>query len=282
MRAYRNEIAGALIISLAIIGTIVFFLLHLKEKKAEGSLDLYSLILPDVDYVLSINKPIQFSKVLEHHPQLKNYFKTLIPEEYFNLLSQVKHSSILLACYPQGVVIYYHLYNEQDEVFACFPKESFVAVKNEAIHFEFYPKAPNQYLGKYIYEGVGVASSSRKLLELVAECHRKKNNTSIFFQKGLKDKIDNEAILNAIFQYDFEPGWQTVDLFLHEEQVCCLYNHTFAEITDSIVTSTADNLKLLIEDQIPDIHVQSGISIADSIVYYTFCTPLNPEVLSSK
>ena len=95
------------------------------------------------DYVLSINKPIQFSKVLEHHPQLKNLFQThWIPEEIiFNLLSQVNILHFM-ACYPQGVVIYYHLYNEQDEVLLCFPKESFVAVKNEAIHFEFLSERP--------------------------------------------------------------------------------------------------------------------------------------------
>lgn len=282
MRAYRTEIIGALVISLIIIGAVVFFLSHLNEKQAEGRMDLYDLILPEAEQILSINKPTQFLKVLERQPQLNTYFKSFIAEDYINLLTYARHSPVLLVFYPQGVVMYYHLYNEQDEIAACFQTETSVSVREKDILFEFYPKASNLYLGKYLYKGIGVVSYSRKLLETVAGHHRSGSATFPSSLKGLKERVDNEALLNALFQSDAVSGWEAVDLFLHEEQVCCLYNQTFADTSDSLVAVTADSLTVLIEELIPGIKVQSGLSKDDSTVYYTFCTSLSSDTVSSE
>lgn len=280
MKNYRGEIITTLFISLVIIGAIAFFYSNLNKKQTEEQIDIYDLILPEAEYVLSINKPFLFSTVLERQPQLNTYFKSLIPEDYFSLLTHVKHSSVLLAYYPQGVVMYYQLHNESDELSACFEDEISVAFKKDKVRFDFYPKAENRYLGKYLYEGVCVVSGNRKLLETVAEYHQSERTVCPSLLKKLRKKMDNGALLNALFQPDPISGWQTVDLFLHEEQVCCLYNQSFTKSVDTLLMATADSLVVLIEQIIPGIEVQSGLSRGDSVVYYTFCTPLPSASIS--
>ncbi|GEM_PF-6767870 len=276
MKVFRTEIVGALVVSSVIIGAVVFFLSYFNEKQTEGRIDLYDLVLPGAEQILSVNKPFQFLGVLERQPGLSACFKSLIPEDYIHLLACAKHSPVLLAYYPQGVALYYHLHNGRDEISDNFKKEPFVSVKNEGIDFKFYPKASGLYLGNYQYKGVGVVSHSRKLLEIIADNHRSKRKINFLSLKELEEEPDREALLNVLFQSDSVSGWQTVDLFLHEEQVCCLYNRTFTEISDSLVATTGDSLKVFIEELIPGMKVQAGLSRSDSTVYYTFCTSLAP------
>lgn len=275
MKAYRTEIISALLISLVIIGAVVFFFSRFKEKQRE-QMDLYDLILPEVKQVLSINKPFLFSEALKHQPELNTYFQTFIPEDYWDLFAHVKRTPVLLVYYPQGVVMHYHLQHERDEVSSCFQGLNFVPVKKRDIHLAFYPKTSSRYLGKYRHEGIGVISSSRKLLETIADNHQNKKETCLPSLKQLREKVDKGALLNALFQPDSTSGWQSVDLFLHEEQICCLYNQTRREQTDSLIAVNADSLTILIEKTIPGLKVQSGLSKDNTTVYYTFCTTSTP------
>lgn len=274
MKYYRTEIVIALLISFVIIGAVVFFLSDMNTKRKEKPIELFELILPEADLVLSVNKPAQFLNMLECQPVLKSYFKTLIPEPYFSLLSNMKRFPVLFAYYPRGIVMCYQSAHQGNEAASFFWKEYAVSMKQNGIDFSFYPKEGGRYLGSYFFKGIGVISYSRLLLETIADNHRVQQIVCPPELVLLKKNLDKEALLNALFCPDSVVGWQAIDLFLHEEQVCCLYNQPLPEIADSMLTVTSDSLALEIEKIIPGIQIQPGFSRDETGVYYTFCADL--------
>lgn len=274
MKNYRTEIITTLLISSIIIGVVAFFLSDMNKIRKEKPMELYELILPEAKFVLFVNRPVQFLKMLEQQAVLKSYFESLIPIPYFSLLSCMKRSSVLFAYYPRGIVMYYQSTDEKNEIASFFQEEYAVLVTQNGIDFSFYPQEGDRYLGKYSYKGIGVISYSRLLLETIAENHRVRQATCSSELTQLKKKLDKEVLLNALFQPDSTDRWQAIDLFLHEGQVCCLYNQPLSEVADSLLISTADSLALRIEKAVPGIQIQPGFSRDESRVYYTFCTDL--------
>lgn len=274
MKAFRTEINIVLLISVLTIGAIVFFLSRMDREQSIERTDLYDLVLPDPQMILSINKTQTFAAMLKRQSQLDAYFKSVIPDEYFELLSHVKNSSALLAYYPQGVLLFYQLSDADGKPEKYFQAKTSFSVKKDGIQFYYLPKAPQQYLGYYHHNGVCVSSNSRKLLENVASTDHSKADQDMQRVKTLRDGLDKNALLNCFLHIDSGLEWQAIDLFMHEEQVCFLLNQPFVQMSDSLISATADSLSLSISRFIPGLEFETGYSQDDSSLFYTFCAPL--------
>jgi len=274
MKAYRTEIVIAILCLVAIVGIVIFYLLRMDSDARVDRVDVYDLILPDAQAVLSINRPKEFIAMLKEQPQLNAYFREVLPDESFRLLYDLRYAPVLLVYYSQHVALYYPFHDMPGEKNACFPERYSVSVKKEGVSFEFYPQQSTKYWGCYLYKGVYVASYSRKLLEAIAEVHRHGTGKCPLPIKRIKDRFDKNALFNASFHTAADKEWLPMDVFIHEKQVCSLLNYPVSFDSDSLITEALDSFSRQMEQLIPGLTIQSDYSKGDSVVYYTFCTSL--------
>ena len=198
MRTHRTEIITGLLISVLAIGAIVFFLSRMDREQDIERTDLFDLLLPDPEAILSINKPQAFAAMLKRQPELDASFRGVIPDDYVELLNHIKYSPVLLAYYPHGIILFYQLSDTHNEPEKFFKKKNSFSVKKEGILFNYQPKAPQQYLGYYYNKGVCASSYSRKLLEATASVDHGSADQNIQSVKKLRDGLDKNALLNGI------------------------------------------------------------------------------------
>lgn len=277
MRTYRTEMVYAVLVSLILVGAVVFVMYRMgRESKMERA-DLYDLILPDARCVISVNQPTRFMAMLERQPELNAYFREIIPADLVGLLDHVKHAPVLLVCYPQTVVACYPINDRRDRLTRYLDSRTSLKMKEEGVTFDFYPRDSRSYLGSYEYEGICVAGNSRKQLLSIAKVHERKSDGQSPVSKDCEALLDKSALVNSLYHIDATNEWQTFDVFMHDEQVCCFLNRPYRHEPDSLIQAMADSLSVCIRALVSGIEVHTGYSKDDSAVYYTFCAPLLPK-----
>ena len=273
MREHGTKTVTGLLFFLLLAGILGYFLYNLEQKQKMEQIDLQKLVSSEVTGQLFINRPAEFISVLNRQPQLNRFFQSIIPDDYFRLLKHIKYSPALLACYPKGIVFYYPIYNTHDRIQTCFKGESSIQVSENNMRFRFYARDSNQYFGYYQYKNIIIASYSLSLLkQITKELKLKKIDQSK--TDYLKGETDRNTLIKMSLAQNVDSIWQTMDIFLHEKQVCCLLQKQLAEVPDSLIAKMADSLAQKIQNRIPDLEIHSGFSKDASSVYYTFCTPL--------
>lgn len=275
MSVYRGDIIAGILIFCLITGAVVYFLSRLDRELASGQSDLFELVLPQAESVIVVNKPDEFCLMLKRQPQLDSFFRKIIPEDCLHLFRRIDNAPVLLTYYPQGVVMCYQQHDTRGGIDDYFKNEPSYPVEKDGIHFIYHPRSAKRYFGYYRHNGVCVSGYSRKLLEAVAAVHTNPDGKGRQFTDDLKGMFDKSALMNASFHSGTE--METLDLFMHEEQVCFLQDRPHSHLPDSLIHLITDCLSQKLEQQLPGLNIHSGFSRGDSVVYYTFCAPLLPK-----
>ena len=158
------------------------------------------------------------------------------------------------------------------------------------IRFRYYADTGSRFLGCYQYEGVWVASYSKRLLEqvvrkqLLPQEQADEDELSPFFRQ-----FDRNATANLLFPSDgwqiqvarhdtilwkYNLPWVCTDLFPSEGNICGFCSFPYAVPNDSLYEAMGDSLAIQLEALFPRLHVTPQTSQDSSEVYFTFCSPL--------
>ena len=297
MRRLKEDI-GIIVLSLLIAAVSAsYFLGFLQREKEAETQDLYYLLPTQPKSVLAINQPTAFAHLLLEKTPGVDILQRWIPEAFLYLLRQEPETSFLLfSFHPEGVICYVKANKKQAEklehdilrtYFSAYePQEEIL----HDIRFRYYADTGSRFLGCYQYEGVWVASYSKRLLEqvvrkqLLPQEQSDEDELSPFFRQ-----FDRNATANLLFPSDgwqiqvarhdtilwkYNLPWVCTDLFPSEGNICGFCSFPYAVPNDSLYEAMGDSLAIQLEALFPRLHVTPQTSQDSSEVYFTFCSPL--------
>lgn len=294
MKAFKREIVIIALTALATLSAVGYFFIDLKEGRNVAQADLFDLTAAHHNAVLTINRPAVFARMFLSKPSVYEAFSSAIPDIYLSLLQ--KHTELAEAQFsfhPQGVVMYAkadksmagRIESElQNNLFPSFAPQR--QTKGE-IAFTYYPEAGNRFFGFYQWNGIWVASYSKKLLEEVAYLQRSKKTNLSGEEKQLKKLLDKNAPLNLLIkseqlnlyvntsdtvQWRISRKWLGADLFESEGNICYFGSLPLQESADSLYQSVADTLSARLEQRFPHLHITSQCYEENGKIYFTGCT----------
>lgn len=297
MRRLKEDI-GIIVLSLLIAAVSAsYFLGFLQREKEAETQDLYYLLPTQPKSVLAINQPTAFAHLLLEKTPGVDILQRWIPEAFLYLLRQEPETPFLLFSFHQeGVICYAKANKKQAEklehdilrtYFSAYePQEEIL----HDIRFRYYADTGSRFLGCYQYEGVWVASYSKRLLEqvvrkqLLPQEQADEDELSPFFRQ-----FDRNATANLLFPSDgwqiqvarhdtilwkYNLPWVSTDLFPSEGNICGFCSFPYAVPNDSLYEAMGDSLAIQLEALFPRLHVTPQTSQDSSEVYFTFCSPL--------
>ncbi|WP_455628214.1 hypothetical protein [Parabacteroides chinchillae] len=296
MKAYQREIIVCIVVVMATILAVWFFFGTMEEEKTAVQTDLYSLIAPEPNALLAVNKPAVLTNVILKHQQLHDIFSSYLPDIYLSILQKTPSMpSTLFSFHSQGIVMYTHadggfdLLIEKEVLKPLLGIYSPQKTVKDGITFTYYPESGRQFFGYYQHQGVFVASYSKKLLESVAQ-QQIKNKRSITKEldktQQLADihaplnlivpanKLDLYVNFNDSLQWRIHDKWLLADVFTNEGKVCCFGSQPYFASLDTLYNQMADTLSKRIETVFPQLHITPEIYHDDNMVYYTGCSPM--------
>jgi hypothetical protein len=285
MRAYLKEIvlsiAALLLMSLAIMA----YFKAVKEEKANDRADVYTLIPPNAQALLAINRPVIFNRVILNNPSLYKFFAAEIPEIFLSVLRQNQQMNLVVfSFHPQGVICYMQAGTKtagditKDILPGQFKPYSPQKQTENGIDFYYYPDTENRFFGYYVHKGIWAGSYSRRLLERAAV---QQLNGDILLppeMNTLRTTFDANAPVNMLSPAK-ELGlrnleWFAADLFISEGKVCCYGSLPYDAVSNIPYLSIGDTLSRRIEDKYPRLQLSFQISREGEYVYLTGCCPM--------
>lgn len=297
MKADKREIVTFVIAALATLVAVWFFLGKMQKEKKAVRTDLYMLVAPESDAVLRVNRPSAFAKYILSREREHAAFASKIPEIYLSVIrNNPDLPPMLFSFHPQGVVLYMQAdgqtigqieKNTLQKAFGAFAPQKQV---KEDITFTYYPEAGNHFFGYYRYQGIWVASYSKKLLEEVARIQRDRQNYLLPDQDRLRKTFDPNAPLNLMIQADslnlyvalpdsgewrIRNCWLGADLFSNENHLCYFGSLPHNATADSLYAPLGDTLAKRMEQAFPQFNVTNQTNQENGRVFYTGC--FNPK-----
>lgn len=107
MKADKREIVTFVIAALATLVAVWFFLGKMQKEKDTVRTDLYTLVAPASDAILSVNRPTAFTKYILSRDSERDAFASKIPDIYLSIIQNNRSIPwLLLSFHPQGVILY--------------------------------------------------------------------------------------------------------------------------------------------------------------------------------
>ncbi|WP_046149886.1 hypothetical protein [Parabacteroides sp. HGS0025] len=294
MMAYKREIVIFIITALATLSAVYYFFGDMEEGKNVAQTDLYTLTAPSPAAILSVNRPAAFAKLILTKQPVYQAFASEIPEIFLSIVQKnTAIPALQFSFHTQGVVMYAKADKSiVDNIENKILKSSFGAFepqkqKKGEITFTYFPDAGNRFFGYYQYEGIWVASYSKKLLEEVATMQTNHTNQLQKEQIHLCKSLDRNAPLNLLIrseklnlyvktndstQWKIDDRWLGADLFESEGNICYFSNLPYHAPADTLYRTIADTLSLRLEQYFPQLHISSQSYEEDGKVFYTGCT----------
>ena len=291
MNAYKREIVIFVIAALATLSAVWYFFGSLEKKKAAVQTDLYTLVAPASEGILSVNRPDIFAKYILSDSSTRQAFASRIPEIYLSLIRQYPElPEILFSFHPQGVLFYTKASeNQVAEIEDHYIKKTFSSFAPQRqkigdISFIYYPDAGNHFFGYYQYKGIWIASYSRKLLEEAARIQTGHFNHLLPAQKEIIRTFDRNTPLNLMFQSDslhlyislsdstewrLRNLWLGVDLFSGKGKLGFFGTFPYQPEADSLYAALGDTLSLRLNQLFPQLSITSQFSIENSQVLFS-------------
>lgn len=294
MKTLKREIVIGILTALATVSAVWFFFRKMEKEKIVMQTDLYALIAPDPEAILSVNRAPLFSKTLLKDSAVYAAFASKIPEVYLSIICNTSQNiPLLLSFYSSGIVLYMPADNDrikrmEDTVFKkLFGSFSPQIQKNGEFSFIYYPDVENRFFGYYTYRGICVASYSKKLLEKVARSHSNGSYPIPSSLRTVRESFDRNAPANLMFQsnllnlrivtdsltsreWKMPDRWLGADLFVSEGNSC--YFGSFpCEENDSLYLALTDTLSLRMEQLFPSLHIIQEVTKDKDKIYYTGC-----------
>ncbi|MDH6357394.1 hypothetical protein [Parabacteroides sp. PF5-9] len=293
MRTYQKEI---IIVSITILVTffaVWHFFGKLEEEKQTVDIDLYSLVAPNPNALIAVNRPSIFSRLILSQTAMQDIISQHIPDIFLSIIEACPtQSSLLFSIHPQGVVF---LAKADAKSLVQIEKKAISPLFNtykpqhqvkENITFNYLPDTENRFFGYYLHNGFLVASYSKKLLEEVA-------SKQMDFLAWIPSEItmaanafDSNAPMNILFQADslnlytsitdstewrIQNQWLAADIFTSEGNICCYGSYPLSEQTDTLYQSMADTLSLRLKELYPHLNITAQIDTDKAYMYYTAC-----------
>lgn len=295
MKALKREIVIGIVTALATLSAVWLFFENMEKEKISVQTDLYTLIAPYPNVILSINRPLLFSKTFLNDSSIQKAFASKIPEVYSSIIRHIPSKSpLLLSFHPQGILCYAKVDNGwikkmQTDVFQnLFGSFSPQIQKKGDLTFFYYPDTRNRFFGYFSYKGIWVASYSKKLLEEVAKLQQSSANTTPPAWKLIQKSFDRLAPANVMFRAELlnlyvitdtiastgwrvPDGWMGGDLFTSEGHVCYFGNLPYDTAADSLYVALADTLSSRIEHLFPSLRLTHQLTNEKGKIYYTGC-----------
>lgn len=294
MKDHRREIVIFILTALATLSAVYYFFGDMKKGMNVAQTDLYTLTAPSPEAILTVNRPAIFAGMILSKKPVYQAFASEIPEIFLSIIRKNKELSALqLSFHTQGVVMYAkadkntvsHIESEiLSSTFASFAPQK--QTKGE-ITFIYFPDTDNRFFGYYQYNGIWVASYSKKLLEEVADIQRNQKNYLQKEQVKLRKTLDKNAPLNLMIQseklnlyvrtgdstlWKISDRWLGADLFESEGNICYFSSLPYLAPADTLYRTIADTLSLRLEQRFPQLHISSQSYEEDGKVFYTGCT----------
>lgn len=297
MKAYQREI---LIVIVAVIATALavwYFFGSMEKEKIIVQTNVYRMLDSSPSGLLVVNRPAVFSRMMLSEEKIKGTFATYIPEVYLDIVKQ--HPSfpvVIFSFHEQGVV----MYAKTDEGEAYLIHRNTLRPvyntyrpplqKKNGITFTYYPDAENRFLGCYYWNGVWVASYSKRLLEEAArrqwaEASDPEATPSTGIQ-NLVSTLDGHAPLNVVLpasrldlyvqindslEWRIKNKWLTADIYTEAGRLCCMGAEPYHAVLDSLYPAMADTLSLRLEHFFPQLQINTQVDIGQETVYFTAC-----------
>lgn len=298
MKVRKREMVIGILTALAMLTAVGFFFKTMEEEKTAMQTDLYTLIAPAPEAVITINRPATFAKGMLTKQSVYDLFASKIPPAFLTLIQkETAISSFILSFHSQGVILYTKADNQQLQALEeSLPKilpSTFAPLKQVTgnITLHFYPDSGNHFLGYYQHNNIWIASYSKKLLEEVAQLQVMGKKSASVEQKRLLKTLDPNAPLTIMLQADalnlyvtksdstvwkINDKWLTADLFTSEGNICYFSSIPYNESTDSIYIPLADTLSKRLNHLFPLFNITSQTRHNDTQMLYTGCSPI-PE-----
>lgn len=294
MKAFKREIVIIALTALATLLAVGYFFIDMKEGINVAQTDLFALTATQHKAVMTINRPAVFARMFLSKPSIYKAFASEIPDIYLSLLQKnTEIAEAQFSFHPQGIVMYAkadksttgRIENElQNNIFPSFAPQRQI---KGGIAFTYYPEAGNRFFGFYQWNGIWVASYSKKLLEEVAYLQRSRKENLEEEEKQLHESLDRNAPLNLQIKselldlyvnkddstrWKLNRKWLGADLFESEGNICYFGSLPSQEPADSLYRSVADTLSARLEQRFPHLHITSQCYEENGKIYITGCT----------
>ena len=255
---------------------------------------LADVVIPAVDVGELTAALAVFAKVILTKEPVYQAFASEIPDIYLNIIRKNPEiASLHLSFHPQGGVMYAKADNnivrqiEENVLKQAFRSFAPQQQARGGITFTYCPDTGNKFFGYYEYNGVWVASYSKKLLEEVAAIQRKQKNNLSKEQMRLRKTLDNNAPVNLLIQsklldlyvksndstqWRISDRWLAADLFESEGNICYFSSLSYLEPADTLFRTIADTLAVRLEQRFPQLHISNQIYEENGKFFYTGCT----------
>jgi hypothetical protein len=285
MKDYLKEIyitVGAILIMLL---AITAYFKSVREEKASGRLDVYTLIPPNANTLLAVNRPAVFNRMILNNPSLYKMFAGEIPDVFLSIIRKNQQMALVVfSFHSQGVICYIQAGSRTaGEINKEILPERFRPYSPQkqtenGIDFYYYPDADNRFFGYYVYQGLWVGSYSRKLLERAAFQQLKGEVELPAGMNSQRTSLDVEAPLNIICPAE-ELGisgveWLSADLFISEGKICCYGSLPYDAIDEALYMSIGETLSEQISRKFPRLQLSFQIGRDQEDVYLTGCSPI--------
>ena len=260
--------------ALATLSAVCYFFGDMKKSKELAQTDLYTLTAPAPEAILAVNRPAVFAKVILTKEPVYQAFASEIPDIYLNIIRKNPDNNIVRQIEE----------NVLKQAFRSFAPQQ---QARGGITFTYCPDTGNKFFGYYEYNGVWVASYSKKLLEEVAAIQRKQKNNLSKEQMRLRKTLDNNAPVNLLIQsklldlyvksndstqWRVSDRWLAADLFESEGNICYFSSLSYLEPADTLFRTIADTLAVRLEQRFPQLHISNQIYEENGKFFYTGCT----------
>ncbi|MDR1880235.1 MAG: hypothetical protein LBQ78_04815 [Tannerellaceae bacterium] len=294
MKTYQREILISAIALVVMSLTILSYIKSVEREKQSAGTDLFQLIAPAPDALLTVNRPSVFSRMVLTQPSLYSAFASELPPVFLSLIRESHEGRLLFSFHPEGVVCYVKANGRQVRAMEKkvlqkrFAHYAPLEKVKEGIAYSFYADTDGRFFGCYSYGGIWVGSYSRKLLEAISR-RQKGNSLSIPAEiDELRHASDMNAPANILFPADglnlyvapdqlpewrIGNRWLATDLFLSEGRFCCYGNLPYASLPAVYYQSMADTLSRRLGQLYPGIQMSFQINSEDNKLYYTGCAP---------
>lgn len=297
MKAYQREIVIVIIAVIATALAVWYFFGSMAKEKTIVQTNVYRMLDPSPSGLLVVNRPGVFSRMMLSQQKIKGTFAAYIPEVYLSVIEQ--HPSfplVVFSFHEQGVVMYAK--TDEGEAYLIhrntlrplFNTYRPPLQKKNGITFTYYPDAENRFLGCYYWNGVWVASYSKRLLEEAAERQwAEASDPESVSPTGIQNLVatfDRHAPLNVALpanrldlyvqisdslKWRIKNKWLTADVYTENGTICCMGGEPYHTALDSLYSAMADTLSLRLERFFPQLQIKTQVDIGQETVYFTSC-----------
>ena len=172
MKTFLKEIQTYIIIGVIALVAISILLVRIKNTQSSANVNLIEMVPSSATAFIRINNPNNMRKYILSDKNIKEAFKSEIPEVFLSIIQFIQgNQSSLCSFHPQGIIFYAHVNEFQEKnikekiLRPCFGSFAPQSQKIAGTDIKYYAGKENRFLGYYTKGGILVASYSRKLLE---------------------------------------------------------------------------------------------------------------------